>query len=221
MQYYKEKIDKELLQQQNDAYMQQMNIIKQSQENLSILKHDFKFHIASLQTLIEKQDIEKALNYLRSSFEALNTKGEFARSGNQEVDSILNYKINEALNRNIEIELSLSIPDKLKIAPFDLVAILGNLFDNAIVATSKLGSNRKITIDIRYDRNLLFISFTNPFSEIIIENQKLYTTHQNKQNHGFGIESVKKAVEKYNGTLEFRSLNNIFYIDALLYNPID
>lgn len=221
MQYYKEKIDKELLQQQNDAYTQQMNIIKQSQENLSILRHDFKFHITSLQALIEKHDIEKALNYLRSSFDALNTKGEYAKSGNQEVDSILNYKINEALNRDIEIELSLSIPDRLRIAPFDLVAILGNLFDNAIEATSKVGSNRKITIDIRYDKNLLFISFTNPFSEIIIENQKLYTTRQNKENHGFGIESVKKAVEKYNGTLEIRHLNNIFYIDALLYNPIN
>lgn len=219
MRYYKEKTDKEILILQNNAYMKQLGIIKQSQENLSILRHDFKFHISSIQALFEKGETEKAMQYLQSSLNSLNTKDEFAKSGYQEVDSILNYKINEAITKDIKIELNLSIPDKLNIEPFDLVAILGNLFDNAIEATSKLSEERKIKIDIRFDRNILYISFVNPYLEIKIENSKLQTTHRDKENHGFGMESVRNAVEKYNGTLQIKHSNHVFYIDAMLYNP--
>lgn len=221
MQYYKEIIDKELLLLQNNAYTKQLNIMKQSQENLSILRHDFKFHISSLQAMLEKREIDKAQKYLKVFLNTLKHSDEYAKSGNSEVDSILNYKINEAVNRNIEVKLNLNIPIKLNIKPFDLVAVLGNLLDNAIESTSKMNDERIIKADIRFDRGVLYINLINPFSELLVNNNKLLTTNIDKKSHGHGLESVKRTVEKYNGTLEIRYSDNIFYIDALLYNPPD
>ena len=64
---------------------------------------------------------------------------------------------------------------------------------------------------------LAFITITNPVnSDIQIHKNSIMTTKQDKINHGFGIYSIKKAIEKYNGNLDLLCDNNIFSLHITL-----
>jgi len=198
-----------------------VNIINQSQENIKIFRHDINKHMLAVQTLVEKHKNGAALEYLQNTFHLINNVNEYAKSGNTELDSILNYKIAEAKTKNIEITLDLHIPEKLNVQSFALVVILGNLLDNAIEATSKLQGEKKIETSIKLERNVLYVSVKNPyFGELHHPLNKLKTTHGDVKNHGFGLESVNKVIEKYNGTLNIKHTDNNFCVDVLIYNPI-
>lgn len=219
MKTYHDKMEKELLQQQNNAYSKQFELINQSQENIKMLRHDIKNHMSSLQSLIEANDNERALNYLKNIYDHGIYTDEHTKSGNSEIDSILIYKINEASKHGINVNVNLKIPEKLSIQPFDLSVILGNLIDNAIEAVLKLNEDKTINISIEYERNVLYISISNPFDgKLLYKNSKLKTTHIDTENHGIGLNSVRKSINKYNGALDIHHTEKKFYADVLIYN---
>lgn len=216
---YREKIESELLRRQNNYYLKQFEVMEKSQENIKMLLHDIGNHIVVLQALIENNDKEKALDYIKKLTDSFEYKYEYAKTGNIDVDSILNYKIQEAKDRGIDVDLKLKIPEYMNISSFDISIILGNLLDNAIEATSMLESNRKINIDLDFDRNVLFISISNTFDgKVIYENNKFQTRHKDKENRGIGLDNVQKVVNKYMGEMEIYHTENTFYVDIMMYN---
>lgn len=216
---YREKIEAGLLRQQNNYYLKQLDIMEKSQENIRMLHHDMGNHIVVLQALIENDDKEKALDYIKTFTASFDYKYEYAKTGNLDVDSILNYKIQEAKDKDIDVDLKLKIPEQMNISSFDISIILGNLLDNAIEATSMLESGREIDIDLDFDRNVLFISISNTFDgRVIYENAKFKTRHTDMENRGIGLNNVQKVVDKYMGEMEIYHTDYSFYVDIMMYN---
>jgi sensor histidine kinase YesM len=217
---YQQKIERELLWQQNEAYTKQFELIRQSQDKMRTLRHDMKNHLSVLKSLVEKQDVEATLAYSQGIAEFLDNPDEYARSGNSELDGILNYKIHEARERGVQVDLNLTIPEHLAILPFDLSVILGNLLDNAIEAASAVKAEKKINLEIFFKRNLLHIQMVNPYEgELRQEDGGLRTTKKEKEHHGIGLNSVRRSLEKYNGAMELTSKDGKFHTKVLLYNP--
>ena len=130
------------------------------------------------------------------------------------------YLINKkmAAISNTKVVFQGAIPDDF-ISPIDLCIILGNALDNAIEACEKISvKNEKIiTFTFACSGGLAFITITNPVnSDIQIHKNSIMTTKQDKINHGFGIYSIKKAIEKYNGNLDLLCDNNIFSLHITL-----
>lgn len=218
MKSYDEKMEKALLQQQNSAYLKQLEIIKQSQEHLKEFRHDMKNHVLSLKTLIENNDNNAAADYIDSVFNSIDFSDEYSKSGNSEIDSILNYKLNNADTHDIKTDIKINVPEKLNIRPFDLSVVLGNLLDNAIEAACKC-KEKAIKISVELERNVLYVSISNSFDgKLNYEGGKLATTKNDKEKHGLGLNSVQRSIEKYNGAMELRQRNNIFFVDVLIYN---
>ena len=219
LQSYEEKMESALIKQQNKAIIKQLKIINLSQDNLKLLRHDMKLHMATLHTLIEKKNNTDALNYIQRIFSSISYVNEFATSGNIEIDSILNYKLNEAKKEQIKIAFNMHIPSQLNIHSFDLVTILGNLLDNAIEAASKSTTERRIELTIELRKNILYINLINTFcGELICINDRLVSTRIDKKNHGLGLKSVQNSLEKYNGAMNKYSEKNTFHVNVLLYN---
>lgn len=215
---YKEKLEKELLLQQNDAYSKQFELIRDSQENIRRIKHDIKNHVSVVDNLIERKENAAALEYNRKIIDTMEFPGNYISSGNPELDSILNYKINTAQKAGIEVELDVSIPEKISVTPFDFSVILGNLLDNAIEATSKVDKDRKISGYIRFERGIIYIQIVNPYvGKLNYVGDKLKTTHKNQSDRGLGLTSVNKSIDNYNGMIEFHTTNNQFSVEVLIY----
>lgn len=218
MKSYDEKMDKVILMQQNNAYIKQLDIINQSQENIKIMRHDIKNHVLSLKMLIDGGDKEGASDYLDTMIDYINFSGEYAKSGNAEFDSIINYKIDKARIHGIKSEISLKVPEKLNIRPFDLSVVLGNLLDNAIEAAAK-AEEKVVKVNAELERNVLYINITNSFDgKLNYKDGKLDTTKTDREKHGIGLNSVMKSVENYNGTMSIHHSGNMFFADVLIYN---
>ncbi|WP_229768632.1 ATP-binding protein [Tissierella pigra] len=213
-----EEKDKILMQQQNKYYEKQLELMRESLKSIKTIKHDLKNHMTSLYVLVEEDKKEELLEYLSGVIEVFNNKEGLASTGNTVIDSIINFKLQEAEKEKIAVNIDLNIPKELKIPSFDITIILGNLLDNALNAVKKLEKNRYIDIKIKYTKGRLILKIDNSFDGTIIkEKGKIITSHRDKNNHGLGLESVKTVLEKYNGVIEFKYDSNKFHTALLMF----
>lgn len=216
-----DKAEKKMILQQNKYYDNQLNLMKESLESTRALRHDFKNHISTIYAMAENDNKEALLLYLSQMFNTGSNKIKYANSGNMTIDSIINFKIQEAIQKDIQINHELIIPESMLIPSFDMTIILGNLLDNAINATSVLDKDRNIDIKIWYSKGRMFLKIENTYNgEILIKNNKLITTHLDKENHGIGLENVRKVLEKYDGSMDIKYINNIFSVTVFMYTGI-
>lgn len=213
-----EKMQNLLILEQNKYYDRQLEMIKSSLQTTSAIRHDLKNHMFSIRSLIESGDTKQALNYVSKIVDDTGAKRDYSKTGNTVIDSIINFKVQEAEQKGIKADLDLNIPDSLDIASFDMTIILGNLLDNAIKAASEVEGKRFISLKMRYGKGRLMIQAENPYTgKINEESGNLLTTNADKENHGIGLQSVKKVVEKYNGTMDIDYINHVFSASLLVY----
>lgn len=209
--------DNEIYKQQTYAYQNQLEVIMESQNRVRALRHDMKNHILALQVLVQRKEVEEANQYLDSMKNFMTNPEEYVKTGNDMVDSLLNYKIqkaNEVLN---VVETKISIPEQLRLHSFDLNVLLGNLLDNAIDASMQT-ENKKLKITIKLDKGILFLNICNSCQRIVGGRKNfLETTKEDKVNHGIGLKNVHRIVEKYHGDIEFIYENDSMETDVMMY----
>ncbi|EJO5349285.1 GHKL domain-containing protein [Clostridium botulinum] len=210
--------EKQWIIQQNKYYERQFNLMKSSMKVTNAIKHDLKNHLSIVYSLLQKEKSEEALKHISDIIEVWDSREKYVFSKNTSIDSILNFKLEEARQKNIKVFVNINIPENINISSFDISIILGNLLDNAICAVSKLKSNRYINFKMKYTKGRVIIKIDNPFNgQILMNNDKILTTKKDKSNHGIGIESIKIIVQKYDGSMELQHDNNIFSVTLLLY----
>jgi hypothetical protein len=214
----KEKFEKLLISNQNTYYTKQLNLMKSSLESVRSFRHDMRNHLILLKSLVENNEYNEASKVISQITGAIDVKNEYAQSGNITVDSILNFKLQEAINKGISVSLELNIPERLNITPFDMSVILGNLLDNAINASSKLEKDKRLDLKIDYKRGRLFINLSNTYTGILnYKGEKLTTSNRDKEAHGIGIKNINAVLDKYDGVMEIEHNENIFTTIILLY----
>lgn len=201
-------------------YENQLKIINESQGQIRTLKHDLKTHQFAMKSLLENNQIQDALRYLNqisNSIEANHLN--YIDTNNIHIDSILNYKISLAANKNILIRCQIKIPDHLDVEPFDISVILGNLLDNAIEAEElRKCKNKVVDLTMKYDRGCFYLKITNKFTHNLNRVNGIFHTHkEDVNNHGLGLKSVQRSVEKYNGILSFDVKDDVFCAKVFLY----
>lgn len=209
--------ENDIYKQQTYAYQNQLEVIMESGNRVRALRHDMKNHILALQVLVQRKEIEETNQYLDSMKNFMTNPKEYVKTGNDTVDSLLNYKIqkaNEVLN---VVETKISIPEQLHLRSFDLNVLLGNLLDNAIDASMQT-EDKKLRITIKLDKGILFLNICNSCQRIADgRNDFLETTKEDKVNHGIGLKNVRRIVEKYHGEIMFLCENDSMETDVMMY----
>ena len=97
----------------------------------------------------------------------------------------------------------------------DVYAIFGNALDNAIESVSKVPEPEKrlIAVSVWSRSDLLLIQVENYFEgTLAFEDGLPVTSKEDKDYHGFGIKSIRYAVEKYDGCMGIYPENNLFLL---------
>jgi sensor histidine kinase YesM len=213
-----DKIEKKLLNHQNKYYNKQFEIMEASLKTTKAMKHDLRNHLSVIYALVDKGESEAALKHLSNMTNIYDDKKQYSCTENIDIDSILNFKIQEAEQKNIKTSLNLSIPKKMNISSFDLIIILGNLLDNAIEAVSELEKERQIKIIMNYRKGSFIIKVENPYQgERLKEGNRYITMHKEKSEHGLGLKNIKKVLRKYDGVFEIKDTENIFSVRLLMF----
>lgn len=218
--YYVSSYEQKMLQQQNEAYTHEIELIQKADETARLLRHDMRNHVSALKQLVEQGDREEAVRYLDAFAEDV-TGGSYADTGNPVFDSILNYKLSTAKDLGANLTFEIAVPEGLEIEPFDISVLLGNLLDNANEALAN-SPEKNMEIQIRMDRGLLYIHISNSYDgntqKAVLNGREIYQTRkEDKQLHGFGLQSIAKVVEKYHGVMETDDRNGRFTVDIMLY----
>ena len=75
--------------------------------------------------------------------------------------------------------------------------------------------SRFVSLKVSADRKGIYIHEENYFiGEIEIKNGLIETTKKDKNNHGFGIKSIHRVVEKYHGKLNLFVEADMFQLDV-------
>ena len=179
-----------------------------------------KIHLASLKDYTA--DNKAATDYLNSLLGEIVESEIYSDTGNIAFDSIINFKLKNAKEDNIKLDLSMSIPLDLGVEVTDIVTILGNLLDNALEAVAKV-NEKIIKLDIAFHQGALFAKIDNSFdgkltyTEEKPGEERQIASRKSGNDHGYGLKNIRRSLEKYNGYMKISHTDTIFSAGVFLY----
>ncbi len=180
-------------------------------EDLRALRHDMNNHMGVLQGLLSMKEYDDATDYLATITQELSVANSFIFIDNKILSVLINNKVTKARQMGITFEPEILVST----TPFtdgDLCALLGNILENAIEASSN-HENPYISFSMRKEKQQLLIQCDNTFTTApIFENGNLVTTKANKAYHGIGTKTIRSIVDSYHGTLEF-TVDELFHVN--------
>lgn len=202
-----------ILQHQYDQYRLSIN-------NMELLRrefHDLKHYMIAIRS--EKDPIKKE-QYLLEMEEAILTQEALSNTGNGVLDVLLTAKSAYCLQNNITFTCMADGRLLSFMHVKDICSIFGNMLDNAIECVSQFEDPEKrlITLRMQKQNQLLMIQCENYTDQnlSLLANQLPATTKKDKSFHGYGLKSIRHAVEKYSGTMTLQAKDNWFTLLILL-----
>lgn len=192
----------------------------QKMESTREYRHDMRHHLAVIEGLAKQGECDKIIDYtsnLNGSFGKLDG---MSYCKNPEVNAILSEYISRAESAGCRITRNLSLPEMLPFEENDVCLVLANAIENAINACFELPEEKRyINISAVYeDGHRLLVSVNNPCSRSFeFDENGLPVTGEHSDEHGIGLHSVKRIVEKYNGFMRCVLEDGEFVFQAALF----
>jgi sensor histidine kinase regulating citrate/malate metabolism len=193
--------------------------LSEKYKSASIISHDIRKHIASLEGLIDNNHSDSAGEYvsqLNTELEKLTPR--FCHRNNI-LSVIVNHNLLKAeqsgVDFNINIDETLSLDF---VSDMDLTTILANALDNAIEACAELEvARRSIKLAITHIKDYVLINVSNRFGGVSRKPNGDFASTKDTHS-GIGLMSIKSAVKKYNGHFSAETRENLFIIKITLPN---
>ncbi|PKM76953.1 MAG: histidine kinase [Firmicutes bacterium HGW-Firmicutes-15] len=187
------------LQQYHIEQLQEMNKIIKTQ------RHDFVNHLQTVYGLMQLGEVEEAQSFISELYTEVQISGEILRLAIPELSALLLVKTGVATSRNISFKIEVSSDlSQIDVRPFDLVAIMGNLINNALEAVENIPvADRKVQFQV-FENSGYFIMQTRNPSFIPKELRTMiftpgFSTKSDSTDRGLGLASIKHLAETYNG----------------------
>lgn len=216
---YQQTVRTAIMEQQIKMYTNQFDIIYESQKNIRSLRHDIKNHLLMISSYLLNTKYEEAIHYVEDLGGKLQVENEFVKSGNFEIDSILNYKLKKAELLGCKVNTKVVVPAEEFMSVLDLNIILGNLLDNAIEATQNI-IEKNIDIYLKYMMGVVYISIYNSYDGNLIKTKERFLSTKTAsitKHLGIGLENIKEIVHKYDGIIEIKHDESTFKVDIVLF----
>jgi len=215
---YAERVKEASLRQREEAIAEHHYIMQEEyydqlrleQNEARAVVHDIRKYFLAMKALAEKKQLEEASQILSEVENLISDIGNTIDVGNPLISVILNQYKSEAEEKEIHFDFDVSVPPELSISAADAYILLGNTLDNAIEACASVpAGDRYINIQLKQHHDILFYSIENPFSEE-------YKKRVRGKMHGYGLKSVQKCINKYQGDMTVSKDHSVFAFSARL-----
>lgn len=190
------------------------------QTEIRTFRHDIKNILLSIMGILKESDTEKALQVMQANLDMLDDSNKkIVNTGHPITDAILQSKLHDADAKGIKLSISTKLTEKIIVDELELGIVLGNALDNAIEATAKVKNNHEkvVAFDMITTAERIIITIENPVDGNV-NTDKLITTKKDKENHGYGVGSIKTIARKYDGVAEFAYSNGMFTTNINIAN---
>lgn len=204
-----------LLNRQYEQYRQ----FERNNRTLHRIYHDLKHQLAFIRT---EQNEDKRESYLSELVQAIHVYEAEVNTGSSVLDTLLTSKNIVCKENSITMTCFADAHDLDFMDAMDVCAIFGNAIDNAIECEQKNDDpeTRLIKVNVYTQNRFLLIRVENYCEDPVDFDSGLpVTTKTDSQMHGYGVKSIKRAVEKYGGHLNLEQEDTWFRITALIPLP--
>lgn len=153
-------LENQALRDQVSSYEREIMLQNENMEALRSFRHDMKRHFAEISVLASTGEIEQIKNYVSAMENNLVESRRLVDSGNTALDTVLNYMLQRAVDKKIQLNVKVVVPSDLKLSAYDMNIIFGNLLENAIEAQKDV-KNPSIDLEINYLMDSLVVEISN------------------------------------------------------------
>ena len=209
---YRKQQSERILQEQKNTLEAQLD----SQLNIRKMKHDIKGYTATLSGLLAARKMDEALTYLKGVEAEMDTQtGQFC--ANPYINAVVIHYFGKFEDMGAECRVDIQVGEE-ELPHMDLCQILSNGLENACNALKELEKEkRKVSVQMRYNRNYLLIQIRNKCrDDLYVEQGEIPATDKAGQDHGFGLATVKEAAERLDGESFCYTEDGYFILDVML-----
>ena len=190
-------------------------VLEHQNQQLMMYAHDAKNHLAAIQNLSGDPSIHE---YVENLSEQLKSYTKASHSGNRILDVIISRYSSECEMRGIHFEYDVKACNLSGMEDIDVVAVLGNLMDNALSAAEH-SAEKWLSLETTWRNTYSVLIVSNSCdAEPVARGNKLITTKKESRLHGYGLRSVRRTLKKYQGdySWEYNEEKHQFVVTAMI-----
>lgn len=197
--YMKKDAEAELVRQNAEHFANRLSVLQNAEDTNRRLRHDMRHHMDAIAAYAKTGDNAAILAYIGEYGNEISEAAVKQYSINRTVNSILSVYAGKAEENGIDFSVRCNVTRELGVREIDLIALLGNLLENALHGCQESGKeNKRIEIHIRLQNKRLIILCNNTCSD------ELELADGLPAKKGIGISSILSVCRKYDGNLDYR-----------------
>lgn len=219
--YFKEFEQKQEIRQYSDlmeiqlmSIQKEIDQVRNSRQELSILRHDMRHHLNMIQTFLQN-DLEQAQKYIQEINDAYDDTVITTYSKNDTLNSVISIYQTRFTEKNLRLECNVRTQAELPCPDIAICTILSNALENAMHALEQSSADdgwAKLTITQKNHQLLLEIE--NPVDQIpkFVDGIPAST----RKGHGIGVKSIVYYVEQLHGQYHFSVSDHMFILRIIV-----
>lgn len=200
---------------QVEMLTQQVESQRRMTEEARRSRHDLRHHNSVLMAYAEKGDLKGLMHYLEQQTAAADAAREMIYCENDMLNTVLSIYTEKARQKKLRAGVFAQAAKDLPISDPDLVAIVANLYENAIHGAEASGcENPEIGVTIHPKGGRLVVYVKNSCAPKLVFDGAFPPELQ-----GIGISSVLATAARYGGECDFSAAEGVFTAVVLLECP--
>lgn len=177
------------------------------------LKHDMQGHFATIAALLADEKTAEATAYLEKLTELNKHRMAQPICDNPYLSAVISIFMDRFHDSGIVFQHQIQF-ENLTIPAPTLCLILHNALQNAMEATLPLAAEKRtVHLQVALRQAQLLIRISNPFQGTLHTENGLPVTTKKERGHGYGLSSIRSAVEQLGGDISYSAHNGIFILN--------
>lgn len=209
--YMKKDAEAELIRQNAEHFSSRLSVLQSAEDTNRRLRHDMRHHMDAIAAYAKTGDNAAILAYIGEYKNEISEAAVKQYSINRTVNSILSVYAGKAEENGIDFSVRCNVTRELEVREIDLIALLGNLLENALHGCQESGKkSKRIEIHIRLQNKRLILLCNNTCPD------DLELANGLPAKKSIGISSILSVCRKYDGNLDYRIENETCSACAVL-----
>lgn len=198
--YRRERMELEYQEERQKLQKEQIHDLYQIGREANRMRHDMKVKLDTIYGLLNKEDYEDAKTCVKKLGAEWDNYPELPRdTGNEGLNAALMKAIQKCKEKKIKFHyVVIGCPKEIE--SMDMGNLVDNLLLNGIEACEELDGDGAVEIIVKKESGIVEIEVENTIKESVFQiNPEMKSHKKDIAKHGFGMESIKKIIEIYQG----------------------